>query len=547
MILAHMPPTPEDQLPLQIRCPSCGQRFKVGADLRDRTVECGSCEHRFRITDEVIQRIRKVYPGERGDAGLSRFQRVPLAAAAMPSNLQTVSYAEEPDPSLLEPPSPQRLIAGLMAVAGLVIVALLLIFGASRGGALDGMPIFNRQLIAGFAAVVAGALLVYANPRSRMRALIGAAVAAVAMVCLPLVFTEGSPAAGAGARPGVTAAPGGSEPPLSADQGDGEEEEDQIAILRDRIGTGPLEQEQRRLEDLRSGKNVFGLWLRDLRESNKLLVRDYLLRVTGADPSSHLYPRDNGDYLVVVTGTDLPIEELALLTKPFGTTVDIFREIGVAEVKVDNSVFVESPLDKLTNREDPAYYELNKRELDSIDPARVSRAVVRLTESEPKLYRADITTRLVELLKEQGLDFKPEVCRALIVWAEDLSVATDATVAEIERRQAANLSIQKDFFELLAKAGDVRALPVLDALWALDTSEWSEEYARFGAAVEPLVIRRFPSTDGVLRRAAVQMLGRVGGKDSLPVLEAAKLGVTNAELRAQIDRSIGMIQARLGP
>jgi hypothetical protein len=43
------------------------------------------------------------------------------------------------------------------------------------------------------------------------------------------------------------------------------------------------------------------------------------------------------------------------------------------------------------------------------------------------------------------------------------------------------------------------------------------------------------------------MLGRVGGTDSLPVLEAAKLGVTNAELRAQIDRSIGMIQARLDP
>jgi hypothetical protein len=530
-----------DPSPLQIRCPSCGQRFKVGADLRDRTVECGSCEHRFRITDEVVQRIRKVYPGERRDAELTRFQRVPLASA-VPMNLQTASYAEEPDPSLLEPPTPQRAIAGLVGVVLLVILALLLILGASRGGFLDGMPTLNRQVLAGFVSMLAGALLVYANPRTRLLSIGGAILAGVVMVSLPLFFKEGAAVAGAGNKP---TGPVDSPPPLSVRLTDEGEEDARLAKLREEIGTAPLEQEQQQLAEANSGKKVYGLWLRDLRESNKLLVRDYLLRATGAAPSSHLYPRDNGDYLAVVTGVDMEMGELARLTAPFGTMVQSYDELGIVEVKVNNSVFVESPLDKLTNKSDPAFYELNKRELDSIDPGRVSSAVARLAESEPKLFRADITARLIGLLRESGLDFKGNVCRALMVWAEDLTPAVDPVLAEVERLAALKFTISKEFFHLLAKVGDTRALAILDELWVADSTEWSDEYANFGSAVEPLVIRRFPSTDGVLRRSAVQMLGRVGGRDSLPVLEAAKQDAPNAELRAQIAQSISQINERI--
>ena len=64
---------PSDDSLLLIRCPTCGQRFKVGEDLRERTVECGGCESRFRINDEVIVRGRKFYPGERKDPGFNRF------------------------------------------------------------------------------------------------------------------------------------------------------------------------------------------------------------------------------------------------------------------------------------------------------------------------------------------------------------------------------------------------------------------------------------------------------------------------------------------
>ncbi len=68
------PDTTPDQL--QIRCPKCGQRFKVSDDLRGKLVECGSCEQRFRVNDDVILRSRKFYPGEsKKDGHLDRFTR----------------------------------------------------------------------------------------------------------------------------------------------------------------------------------------------------------------------------------------------------------------------------------------------------------------------------------------------------------------------------------------------------------------------------------------------------------------------------------------
>jgi len=88
---------PDDDL-LLIRCPSCGQRFKVGDDLRERTVECGGCEHRFRIIDEVIVRGKKFYPGERKDQRLNRFHRVPLAVGQNVGGRRRFTMRKRPIP-----------------------------------------------------------------------------------------------------------------------------------------------------------------------------------------------------------------------------------------------------------------------------------------------------------------------------------------------------------------------------------------------------------------------------------------------------------------
>lgn len=532
-------PNPDDLL-LLIRCPSCGQRFKVGDDLRERTVECGGCEHRFRINDDVIVRGRKFYPGERDGHGLNRFQRVPLPGGESLIGVQPIRYSAMPEPAVLEPSSPQRIVAGAIGVAGLIVMALLLMFGASRGGLLDGMVLTDRLLMAGFASLIGSVLLVYGNPRARLKALAVGLLMSAGVVAVPFFFKAGSVPlehreVGTPHTPATTAE---AKPQEST-------EDTTIVALRSRIGTGPLVAEIDRLAKAASGKRAMGLWLRGLSESNKNLVKDYVLRVTGADPSSHPYPRDGGDYLLVVTGVTQSIQELAQLASVLGKTERIYPEISVIEVKVNNDIFVEGSIEKLSKKDDPAFYDLNKRELESIDLDRVKRAVQRIAEAEPKIYRIDITRKLIALLGQDSVDFKDNICKALSVWSEQPGPAGEAALGLVKKLAAKEQPIPPAIIALVVKEKNPAVIPILDELWFKNPMTWESLYGDFGQPAEASVIQRFPGTKGTIRYSAVRILGRVGGADSLPVLAAAATG-TDSELRVLVEQAQKSIRTRLG-
>ena len=532
-------PNPDDLL-LLIRCPSCGQRFKVGEDLRERTVECGGCEHRFRIEDDVIVRGRKFYPGERSNPALNRFQRVPLAGGESLIGVQPIRYNNMPDPAVLEPVSPQRIIAGVVGVAGMLIMALLLMFGASRGGLLDGMVLGDRLLAAGFVSVLGILMLLYANPKGRLKALVVGILLGGGVMGLPFIFTAGSvqvprEVAVVKADDGLV---GGHLP--------GEPVEDKaITALKARIGTGPLAAEIDRLAIVGGTKRAVGLWIRGLNGSNRYLVQDYVIRSTKADRSSHFYPRDGGDYLFVVTGVTQTLQELADVVGLLGKTEKIYPELSVIEVTVRNEIFIEGPIEKLSKKEDPAFYDLNKRELDSIDLDRVKRAVQRLAEAEPKVYRIDITRRLIALLLDDEVDFKNNICRALAVWSEKPGPAGEAALKVVKKMQAENNPVPTEIMELVVKEKVLDAIPILDELWLKDSMGWESVYGNFGSPVEATLIRRMPKVSGMARYSAIRLLGKVGGADSLPVLAAVVPG-NDPELKVLLEQARKAIEGRLG-
>lgn len=533
-------PHPEDPL-LLIRCPSCGQRFKVGEDLRGRTVECGGCEHRFRIDDEVIVRAKKVYPGERSAPGLNRFQRVPLRGGEVHIGVQPMRYGNQPDPAVLEPASPQRIIAGAVGVGGMACMALLLMFGGSRGGMLDGMETPNRLVMAGFACFMGVAALVYANPKARMKALLVGLLLGSGLMAVPFFFRSGSvPLEQQGSGPTAPVV----TTPAKGDDKDSAEDAD-IVALRNKIGTDPLVAEIQKLERENSQQRAVGLWLRGLDNNNKLLVRDYILRVTHADPASHLYPRDKGDYLMVVTHISQTLQELTELTAPLGSLEKVYPEIAVIEVRVRNENFVEGPLEKLKEKTDPAFYDLNKRELESIDLERVKRAVQRLSAAEPKIYRADISRKLMALMSDDAVEFKADISGALTVWADEPGPAGQAALTEAKRRVLADQDVPREIVALAVKEKTAGIVPILDGLWAKNPTHWEALYGDFGSAAEATLLERFPNTEGSVRYSAVRILGRMGGTDSLPVLE--KLGsVTDPELRVLVEQAQKSIRSRAG-
>lgn len=531
-------PNPDDTL-LLIRCPSCGQRFKVEEDLRGRTVECGGCEHHFRINDEVIVRGKKFYPGERRDSGLNRFQRVPLAVAPPVMGTPLVRYGEAPDPLIFEPTTPQRIIAGLMGGACIILMALLIIFGASSGGALDGVTTGNRMIMAGFTGLLGTLLLVYANPRTRARTTAVGLLASVCLVTLPIFFTSGSN------RLGERDVDRNMPLEIPPDKAAAPQDSDMITELRRRIGTDPLVAEIERLAKDGSPRRAVGLWLRDLQERNRFLIMDYILRTTGADPQSHYYPRGHGDFLMVVTGINMSLEEVALIASPLGSLERTLPEISVIEVRVNNENFVEGPVEKLTDRSNPAFYDLNKRELESIDLERIERAVKRLAEAEPKIYRSDITRRLISLLATPEVKFKGPVCNALIKWADDPAPAAETALKEAAKLIEKKTPVPEEMISLIVKAKNPGVIPILDALWSERPNQWEMQYSEMGQAAEPKLLSRFPQVTGWHRQSAARLLGRVGGANSLPVLEAAKNGA-DPELRVLLDKAIHSIRSRLG-
>lgn len=530
-----------------IRCPSCSQRFKVGEDLREKTVECGACETRFKITDEVIVRGRKFYPGERKDPGINRFQRVPLALEQQASGQMAARYGRAPDPALLEPTSPLRVLAGIAGVSGMIVIAMMLMFGGSRGGMLDGMTFDKRLMMAGFAVVMGIVLLTFANPKARGRALAVGLLLGTGVMAIPFTFTEGSVLLTSKDRDSLiaknrSAAASQNEDPAAAA---GLKEASEIIELRAKIGTDPLVKEINRLSKEGSPKQAYGIWLRGLEERNRLLIRDYIFRATAADASSaNFYPRGNGDFLMVVAGPRQDLQELSVVASALGKIEGIFSEISVIEVRVNNENFAEGPIEKLTNKEDPAFYDLNKRELESIDLDRAKRAVQRLAEAEPKVYRTDITRRFISLLGEESIDFKKDLSLALTVWAETPGPASDAAVSVVKELLKKNQKVPTEIVALIVKEKNAKGIPLLHELWLASPNAWEALYASFGLPIESQVLASFAKLEGAVRHSAIRLLGNVGGSESLPVLGSSLAGAS-IETKILLEKAQNAIRQRL--
>lgn len=524
---------PEDK-PLLIRCPSCGQRFQVSEDLLGRMVECGGCESRFRISDGVIVRGRRFYPGERKSSTLHRYQRLPLAAVKAVSGASGSLYANAPASESIEPFSPLRIIAGLAGIVAMVFVALLLMFGANRGAILDGMTTQNRLVMAGFTGFLGIMLLVFANPRARLRAFGIGFLLCTGLVSLPFYFTTGSiPLTGGVVENGASPAEGDPTETVAVNDSD----------LRRLIGTRPLEVEISRLADEGSDDKAVGIWFRNLRESNRYLVRDYILRTTQADPQSHFYPRGDGDFLMVVTGIQQSLGEVAKIATSLGSIEQIYPAIDVVEVRVNNESFVSSPVDQLSDKLDPKFYDLNKRELESIDLDRVSSAVKRLAGVEPKIYRIDIARQLISLLGQDWVVFKADICKALAVWSENPGPAGEAALSEVRKMRIKGKEVPTEMIALIVKEKIPEVVPELDHLWRSNPTRWESFYGDMGPAAEATLVRGFRETRGSQRQSAVRLLGQVGGPDSLPLLQAAAESA-DAEMSVLISNAIESIRKR---
>lgn len=523
---------------LLIRCPACDQRFKISESLMHRPVECGTCGHHFEIEEDVIVRRKNFRAASHKSPSLGNFQRIEPIGSPEHIHADPVHYGKAPDPSQFEPTPPLRIFAAAIGVFLLLLFMSLLIFGAKRGGVLDGVTTERRLVMASFAALFGSGLILFGNSKSRFKATLFCAGASAFLISLPIVFQDGS-------QPlkSLSDLSSSENEPENSEQPQGPELEIPLA---ERIGTDPLVEEIERLRGEGSQKTAVGLWLKKLMPNNRFLVRDFVIRTLGASHETHFYNRGTYEFLLVVTGIDTEFSKIPDLMRPLGDVTHLHTDLSVIEIEVDNTGFVEGPPEKLTNRNDPAFYQLNKRELESIDLKRVEKAVRRLMDTEPKIYHADINRRLVSLLREEGVDFKGEICRAIKRWSLDPKAEGSAALAGLEQLLGKKKKIPTELVELCILSGDSSIIPHLHAFWMTSPHEWESLYMMVGPAAEDRVAKALNDNGVIQQQSALRILEKIGTAASIPALEVC-LSSQNPEVALLGKKAIASIQMRAKP
>jgi hypothetical protein len=529
-------PMAEPDNQLQIRCPKCSQRFKVGPELEGKIVECGRCESRFRVDDSVILKQKKFYPGEKQrDPSLDRFARTPVAPSVVqPVSFQTVSYEPEASPESFEPPSVQRLLAGTFGGGILLLAILAFLTSDSTSGTFSSVSGSRRLILAVFVALLGSSALVYANPRAKLRALAISLLLSATLIALPLILPGGAePAAQPASNtqaPASPTSPSGEEIPVV----------NPLDALRAEIGYAPMELELSKAKDQGS---VVGVWLRNMQERHRFQVRDFLLRASGAGESSHLYPRTDTSFLYVLNGVPNKLEEIAGHCARIGRVERIIRPLQVIEVVVDNQRFVEGPIDRLSNRKDEGFYALNLAELDSIDLDRSLKAVERLSDAEPVQFRTDIVRRMVQLSTELGPEHQDKIAKALQKWSVPGDDAEQAILKGLLRLAARKSEAPGEMVRFLVLRRNPGVLPVLHQAWLTTPEEWESLYAEMGAAAEESLLEVVAGGDSRACRSAVRILERVGTGRSTKALELALTG-SSGEFRVLLERALKQVRSR---
>lgn len=496
-------------------------------------VECGGCDHRFRIEDSVILRAKKFYPGERRDPSLDRFGRIPGRA--------TPAAGFAPAPALQNPPgagatpelttaSPVRALFGGLAVVLVILTGLLLGLGGSDGGPLAQIPRTKLLVLAAFVGLVAVGLFQLAAARRRGIAALAGGVALLGLLAIPW-FTRADEQDLRAPAPTVA----------TAAVEEGSTSDDPLADLKREIGYQPLA--DARAEDSGDDGKVLGLWMRDLREFNSHQILKYLKRRTGADHRSWFYPRGDGDFLLVLTGVDVELEEVADLCLRFGRLKRVVEELELLEVEVDNDRFEQPPLEVLQDPQHADFYKLNRGELENIDLQRAQRAVRRLSRVEPKVYRKDIVARFQDLLGQGDTELRRDLATALAVWAEPGDGSVDRVLEVANELHALEGDVPESIMAFLVRSGSRESIPLLARLWRKEPDSWQELMREAGPEAESHALEALRDGEPALRFAAVRVLRQVGTDRSLADLEAAR-SEANRELRVLVDDAIEAIRAR---
>ena len=495
-------------------------------------VECGACEYRFRVDDQSVVRQKKFYPGERRDIGAGLFAKVPAKDLLAPANLQTIEYADAPNIARFEPVPFGKILIGLIGGAMIVFVLLILVIGGSKGGMLDGVTTDRRFIIAAFAAMVGTIMIIYANPGTRLKAIVFSLLGTIALLLAPVYFKEGS-------RPMTPGLPGmGATETTPMKVNDARK---RIADLKETVGYGPMETA---LVGSEKNGSAVGIWMKGLQESNSQVVRNYLLRVSKSSEESHLYPRMNRSFFLVLINPQLSLEEVAIKCASMGHVDQTEAELNLVVVTVDNSRFAERPIEKLTEKTNEAFYRSNLMELKCMDLKRINDALSRLATAEPIEFRDDIVNEMIQLLEVADLEMIKNLSATFQSWSTGKDGAPEAMLRVALKWHKTNHTLPVETLNFLTNWQLQEVYPILDEMWSKTPALLEEIYMKSGPLAEKYISKHLMEGGNSQRMSAARITGRVGSPESIEALKRAMEFKADVELVTSFQNAINAINTR---
>lgn len=304
--------------------------------------------------------------------------------------------------------------------------------------------------------------------------------------------------------------------------------------------------------DRKEDQGVLGLWVVGVNGSNRDMVKAYLKRMAQSEDEPIFYDRKGtGGGLFVITPTPITFKEFVDVAGKMGKVTLQDKERFFVEVVLNRDKFEARPASAALQDERHQYFVLaNLKELACLDIRRVIAASKRLASVEPDKMRRDVSSKLVELLREpwgRDAEYVTALASALVVWADPGDEEAQRVVYYVATElKKAECEIPAALVRFLLQGPDKKSFALLLDEWKKDPLKWEEECKAAGPTGEADIIRLLnESDDFVLKRSAARILGEIGSEASLSALKAF-IKDTDNELRLCAELSVNLIEKRLG-
>lgn len=503
-----------------------------------KLVACGECEREFRINDETLYHPEKekFYPGDkpRDLGGFSK--KIPEVAPVSEVNFRTIAYDQQVDVAQVMPLGPRRIVAIFFGVSLILLVILAFVLGNTvADGVMGDVDQQRRWVLAGFAALIGGLLIIFGFRKYRRAGILFAAILAIAVAYMPVLYPAKVPPASVPVD----------EAAIDLEMKQPESESAYLKRYKINIGYVAIDDAIERTGD---PTKVVAYALKYSKPEHTSTVVSYLSRELKTTEVPRVYEstRQIGEVpivLIIFSGIQVGFDEAAKLVIGFGEVATLRPELRVIEVDVLVDKISSTQVSVVGDVSHPNFFQANLGELKQLDQERQLAAIQRIARVEKVGLRADMVRQLMVLFRLPSYPYKPAIAKTLVNWAmpedgADTMILGDA-LAKLEQGE----QVPHEYLEFLVKQNVQDIGNILYSAWKESPADTERYMLEAGDRAEKVLADSLGRMTPSQLRSASSLLQKIGTKQSLDALRAVYENA-DEDIKNSLKATIDVIESR---